>query len=88
MDKKAARLALEKNAQIRESMEGRQSPAAAMRAKCLDCNYTAKEVRWCPCTDCPLWQWRFGVRPETTKRKQPEFLDPDFVKKGPGDNNV
>ena len=33
----------------------------AIRAKCLDCCCgSAKEVRLCPCRDCPLFPYRFG----------------------------
>ena len=39
------------------------TPMKAIRAKCLDCNYTAKEVRLCPCTDCALWPFRLGKNP-------------------------
>ena len=39
------------------------TPLKAIRAKCLDCNYTAYEVKHCPCTDCPLWPFRFGKNP-------------------------
>ena len=39
------------------------SPMKAIRAKCLDCVYTAQEVKMCPCTDCPLWHFRLGKNP-------------------------
>jgi hypothetical protein len=39
------------------------SPLKAIRAKCLDCAYDSSEVRLCPCTDCPLWPFRFGKNP-------------------------
>lgn len=39
------------------------TPLKVIRAKCLDCNYTAKEVRLCPCTDCALYPFRFGKNP-------------------------
>lgn len=39
------------------------TPLKAIRAKCLDCNYTSNEVKLCPCTDCPLWPFRFGKNP-------------------------
>ena len=44
------------------------SPLKAIREKCLDCNYTSNEVKLCPCTDCPLWPFRFGKNPYS-KRK-------------------
>lgn len=42
-----------------------QTPLKAIRAKCLDCsgNYY-KNVRECPITKCPLYQYRMGKRPQ------------------------
>lgn len=40
------------------------TPIKAIRAKCQDCccgQY--KEVALCPCTDCPLYPYRFGKDP-------------------------
>jgi hypothetical protein len=82
--KTAQRKALAENQRLATTLEDRRTPAEAIRAKCLDCNLNAHEVRWCPATGCPLWRWRFGSRPETTLRKQPEFLDEAFVLAGPG----
>jgi hypothetical protein len=45
------------------------NPMKAIRAKCLDCNYTSNEVAQCPCTDCALWPFRFGKNPYRIKRK-------------------
>jgi len=39
------------------------TPMKAIRAKCLDCNSTAHEVKLCPCTDCALWPFRLGKNP-------------------------
>lgn len=39
------------------------TPLKAIRAKCLDCNYSSVEVQRCPCEDCALWPYRFGHRP-------------------------
>jgi len=40
------------------------TPIKAIRHKCLDCTGNQpKEVRLCPCFDCPLWGYRMGVRP-------------------------
>lgn len=39
------------------------SPLKAIRAKCLDCNYTSPEVKACPCKACPLYHFRFGKNP-------------------------
>jgi hypothetical protein len=44
------------------------TPMKAIRAKCLDCNYTAQEVKLCPCTTCPLWPFRLGKNPNINKR--------------------
>ena len=40
------------------------TPMKAIRLKCLDCAFTANEVRLCPCMNCPLWLFRFGHRPK------------------------
>jgi len=42
---------------------GRYSTRAyAIRSKCLDCcGDSPKEVALCPCTQCPLWPYRFGT---------------------------
>lgn len=40
------------------------TPMKAIRAKCLDCccgQY--KEVKLCPCSDCPLYPFRLGRNP-------------------------
>lgn len=50
-----------------------RTPIKAIRAKCLDCcGYQMNEVRLCPATDCPLWEYRMGHRP-----KNPEIAE-DF----------
>lgn len=47
------------------------TPLKAIRAKCLDCSAgSAKEVRLCPVKSCPLWEYRFGKRPQTVKRHE------------------
>lgn len=46
------------------------TPMKAIRSKCLDCSGgSAKEVRQCPVTACPLWPLRFGKRPATVARQ-------------------
>lgn len=48
-----------------------RTPLRAIRAKCLDCSYgQLKEVRLCPVTKCPLYEYRMGHRP-----KDEEILD-------------
>ena len=61
----------------------------AVRAKCIDCaGGSWKYVKYCPSDGlnslaCPLWPFRFGVRPETArKRYGPEFLDPATMPDG------
>ena len=40
------------------------TPLKAIRAKCLDCCCDQpKEVRLCPCEDCPLYPYRAGCDP-------------------------
>ena len=49
----------------------------AIRAKCLDCAFDAKEVRKCVQTDCPLWPLRMGCVPKgyRTGAIMPKTLD-------------
>lgn len=59
-----------------------KTPIKAIRAKCLDCSGgNTAEVRRCQVVDCPLWQYRMGVRPETLAKDRPELLDPEAVKR-------
>ena len=49
----------------------------AIRAKCLDCAFDAKEVRKCVQSDCPLWPLRMGCVPKgyrmgAMRRKTPD----------------
>ena len=48
------------------------NPVKAIRAKCLDCNYTSQEVDLCPCKDCALWPFRHGKNPYRAKRVMSE----------------
>lgn len=41
------------------------SALKAIRQKCLDCSTTARDVRACNISKCPLWPYRFGVTPDT-----------------------
>ena len=53
---------------ILEMYEGKRlTPVQAMRAYCLDCNGSDKEVALCPCFDCPLYSYRFGTNPFLTR---------------------
>jgi hypothetical protein len=58
----------------------RQSPIRAIRAHCRDCaGGSPKEVRYCTCTECSLWPYRFGRRPSTViqaeGQKSAQFFD-------------
>lgn len=49
----------------------KRTPIKAIRAKCLECsNGQIIEVRLCPCTDCPLYEYRFGKRPGTVEKNK------------------
>jgi len=59
------------------------SISKAVRLNCLDCAAgNRKHIKFCPADGlharrCPLWLFRFGVRPETArKRYGADFLDP------------
>ena len=41
----------------------------AVRAKCLDCATTAKNVAECHLTHCALWPFRMGVSPFKAKKR-------------------
>lgn len=57
------------------------TPMKAIRAKCLDCCCgQCKEVKLCPCEDCPLHPYRFGKNPA---RKGIGGKNPDSFKKLP-----
>lgn len=57
-----------------------QSSRAAMRVvrrQCMACAGGRREVRFCSAKgDCPLWSWRFGVRPQTYKDVRRRFFAP------------
>ena len=41
------------------------TPIKAIRARCIDCGGgSPKEVRECTHSECPLYQYRFGKRPQ------------------------
>lgn len=49
------------------------TPMKAIRAKCLDCcagQYS--EVKMCPCTTCPLYDFRLGKNPNRKPRNLTE----------------
>ena len=46
------------------------TPMQAIRAKCLDCMCgQANEVKQCPCSDCPLYEYRTGHTPNRAGRE-------------------
>lgn len=48
------------------------TPLKAIRAKCMDCMYEQiNEIRLCPCTDCPLWEYRLGHNPNIKHEMTP-----------------
>ena len=55
-----------------EALGHKRSPCLrAIRAKCLDCAQSCKEVRLCSVTDCPLWPFRMGWNPWLAGRVVP-----------------
>jgi len=44
-----------------------RSAATAIRRYCADC--FEGRLKDCRIPECPLWEWRFGQRPTTAKRK-------------------
>jgi len=51
-------------------------PMDAIKAKCRECsNGVPSEVRYCPCTDCALWLFRFGCNPKNSTRGAQEVFE-------------
>ena len=51
------------------SLQGKvKTPVQAIRAHCLQCSYSAHEVKLCPAEGCPLHPFRFGKNPYTKRR--------------------
>lgn len=51
------------------------TPLKAIRAKCMNCcSGQAKEVRLCPCSDCPLYLFRMGKNPNLKTTRTPAQL--------------
>jgi hypothetical protein len=47
-----------------------KTPLEAIRAMCLECCCgSRREVELCPASGCPLWPYRFGVRPGTAVKR-------------------
>ena len=50
-------------------MDETLTPMKAIRKKCLDCVCgSSKEVKLCPCDDCPLYVYRTGRMPNRKPR--------------------
>ena len=46
------------------------TPIKSIRMKCIDCSAgQLKEVRLCPCKNCPLYPYRMGHRPKENEEK-------------------
>lgn len=57
------------------------TPMQAIKAKCIECSESAREVKLCPVKDCALWNFRTGhnlsgskVRTEEEKKATYERL--------------
>ena len=60
-------------------MRRARTPVKAIREYCRNCSETEKRVAWCPCDGlhsnwCPLWLYRFGIRPETASQKYGKYV--------------
>lgn len=65
----------------------KQIMSKQIRLKCLDCaGDNSDEVKFCTCSDCPLWYFRFGIYPKTFIRRHGEksavLFNPDAFKEG------
>jgi len=59
-----------------------RTPLKAIRRKCVDdCSGgSAKHVAYCLSSECPLWPYRFGKRPETVRERIGDaVLDPRLM---------
>ena len=60
----------------------RLTAGKSIRSFCIECaGGLMVEVKLCPVESCPLWQWRFGKRPETVEKKNPELLDAEYIRR-------
>lgn len=56
-----------------EKVRENKSPIKAIRLKCLDCSALQEsEVKLCPVTDCPLYEFRMGKNPYVKRRELTE----------------
>ena len=52
------------------------TPLQAIKAYYLDyCGGRHLEVKKCTAVNHPLWEYRFGLRPETARQNYPEWMD-------------
>lgn len=61
------------DAEIEDGNTKVMTPMKAIRAKCMDCcagQYS--EVKMCPCTTCPLYDFRLGKNPNRKPRNLTE----------------
>lgn len=59
----------EMDTEIEEENPKVMTPMKAIRAKCLDCcGGQYSEVKMCPCTNCPLYDFRLGKNPNRKPR--------------------
>lgn len=64
----------------RNNLGREQSARRAVRQFCLECvGGSTMLVTNCTGVVCPLWRFRFGVKPETAERKRPDDMNPDAV---------
>ena len=60
----------------------RLTAGKSIRSFCIECaGGLMVEVKLCPVESCPLWQWRFGKRPETVEKKNPVLLDAEYIRR-------
>lgn len=65
-----------------ENGSERLTAGKSIRRACIECaGGLMIEVKLCPVESCPLWQWRFGKRPETVEKKNPELLDAEYIRR-------
>lgn len=58
-----------------------ENPRKQIRKFCLECLGNSPDlVRYCTGFQCPLWKLRFGKAPATIERKNPELLNPDYIR--------
>lgn len=69
------------------------TPIKAIRAKCIDCTCNQfVEIRECPITDCPLYEYRMGHRPKKDGVEEGlsdlDIEDEDFIEEDVSDEET